>query len=58
MFKNKWRRYSFYILLVSIPCALIGGLILKGYEPVSNILLVAGIGGSIIGFLTLKFAER
>ncbi len=51
---NKWRKLSFYIWLVSIPFALIGGF-LKEYGTIFTALLVAGITGSVAGFLILKF---
>lgn len=53
MFKNKWRKITFYIWLVSIPCVLVGGF-LREYGVAFTALLVAGLIGSIVGLVILK----
>jgi len=53
MFKNKWRKTTFYIWLISIPCALTGGF-LREYSASFTVLLVAGLIGSIVGLVILK----
>ncbi|MCD6210943.1 MAG: hypothetical protein J7J01_08695 [Methanophagales archaeon] len=53
MFKNKWRKTTFYIWLISIPCALGGGF-LREYSASFTVLLVAGLIGSIVGLVILK----
>jgi len=47
MLKNKWRKTTFYIWLISIPCALAGGF-LREYSASFTVLLVAGLIGSIV----------
>ena len=53
MFKNKWMKTTFYIWLISIPCALAGGF-LREYSASFTVLLVAGLIGSIVGLVILK----
>ena len=53
MLKNKWRKTTFYIWLISIPCALAGGF-LREYSASFTVLLVAGLIGSIVGLVILK----
>ena len=53
MFKNKWRKTTFYIWLISIPCALDGGF-LREYSASFTVLLVVGLIGSIVGLVILK----
>ena len=54
MFRNKYRKLSFYLFLLLIPVALITGFIAK-YEPVFNIITTIATIGVMTGFFILKF---
>lgn len=56
MFRNKWRKITFYLWGVSVPLALVGGL-LKGNPSLHNLgmwFLAIGLLGASIGLVLLK----
>jgi len=58
MFKNKWRKITFYIWVICIPLALLGGF-LRGYNPrIFTVLLTVGIIGAAAGLVILKTLGR
>ena len=54
MFRNKWRKLSFYLFLFLIPFALVSGFIGKD-EPIFNIITIIATIGVMVGFFILKF---
>ncbi len=57
MFRNKWRKATFWIWVASFPCAWIGW-VLRGYNSVFAAVMVAGVIGSVVGLIILKTLGR
>ena len=54
MFRNKWRKLSFYLFLFLIPVALVSGFMGKD-EPIFNIITIIATIGVMVAFFILKF---
>lgn len=60
MFRNKWRKRTFWIWVVCIPLLLAGGVVKKLYPTnlLSTILLTIGGVGVFVGVILLKTVGR
>ncbi len=60
MFRNKWRKATFWIWVICIPLLLAGGTVKKLYPStfLSTILLTTGGVGVFVGFILLKTREE
>ena len=58
MTENQFRRIAFWLFVIFIPAALIGGLMkyLNSGSGPGSILILIGMIGALIGFILLKIA--
>jgi H+/gluconate symporter-like permease len=60
MFRNKWRKFVFYLWVVTIPLSIVGGILrqLNLFYPYATPIMLVGIFGALAGLVILKTLGR